>query len=191
MRRFVIIPAAIIVLLASAIPALAAPPPRIHENGTVAYASATIEDCTRNGCTYTSVSGQIEQGSGDTFICFDQGTRQGYTFGCTQVDPSAVTITESGATIALTTISVEQCGRRGCTVTEVEVSADIVVVGEYEPYSFSSRNKFGDCTERFQVRGENAESTATFTVDGDEFTADFATVGQETYNFSTTCPVFE
>lgn len=186
MRRFVIIPAAIIVLLVSAIPALAAPPPRIHENGTVAYASATIEDCTRNSCTYTSVSGYIEQG-GDTFICFDQQTRQSYTYGCSPVDPSAVTITESGATIAPTTISVQECGRRGCTATEVEVSADIVVVGEYAPYSYSSRNKYGDCTERYQVRGESAPATATFTVDGDEFTADYATVGEDTYNFSSTC----
>jgi hypothetical protein len=189
MRRFVIIPAAIIVLLASAIPALAAPPPRIHENGTVTYASASIEDCTRNSCTYTSVGAQIEQG-GDTFVCFDRQTRQGFLSGCSLADPSAVTITESGATIAPTTVSVEQCGRRGCTVTEVEVSADIVVVGEYTPYSFSSRNKYGDCTERFQVRGENAPATATFTVDGNEFTSDFATVGEETYNFSTTCPFF-
>lgn len=185
MRRLVIVPAAIIVLLASAVPALAAAPPRIHENGTVDYASAYFEECNRSGCSVIGINWQLDQ-DGAAFVCIDEfGRRQGF-FNCGEIDPSAVTITDSSATLD-GIVLMEVCDRQGCTLEEFEVSAELVVTGDYSPYSSTGRWKDEFCTERYQVRGERAPAEGSFSINRDEFTALFGTVGSETYNFSTTC----
>jgi hypothetical protein len=94
-------------------------------------------------------------------------------YGCTDVDPSAITVTSSlNATVSDTTVNLASynCGRQGeCTVTgtrEVTVSASDQPAGPVS--SGISRGTFteGGCTYRYTSTSSSAEVAGTITLDG-------------------------
>ena len=169
-------------------PAVAAPQPRIHENGTVTYANAYIEECSRRTCTFTGVSASVEQGTGDVTVCYDQyGSRSGTSW-CEPVDSSALTFSGDTATLAPTTLNVETCNRRGCTTEQIVVSFEVATTGPTTSYAYSNYYEYPDgCVERYSVRGESAPADGTFTVDGKTYDANGGSIGKDTYRFSSTC----
>ena len=172
-------------------PVAAAPQPRIHDSGSVSYAYGVFEECNRRTCTYAAVSISTDERTGETSVCVDSGGQRSGSWGCAPVAEGDYVLSNGTATLAPTAVTLETCNRRGCTYDEVIVSASYTALGQPSSYSRNETYTYPDgCTERYRVRGSSAEASGTFTIDGTEYSTSHGGIGQETYNFSSTC-VFE
>ncbi|MDQ3690752.1 MAG: hypothetical protein M3406_12115 [Chloroflexota bacterium] len=180
MRRF-IVPIIVVpmLLLALAVPTLAAPP--LKESGTSKYFSSYSTACTEGGsptCTDTSL--EVFSISPDTVVvCVSTYTYSTRTYrtisqesGCTETSSDALTFTaDFTVSLADTSVTVSEfsCGPRRCTeggTRTITVSASDSAVGEI--FSSSGRGTFSDgtCTYRYSFSEQSAELAGTMTIDG-------------------------
>jgi hypothetical protein len=170
-------------VMGAAIPAAAAPP--MKESGTSSTLYSYTTSCEavkgRTVCTDIFLDAYTDT-SGSSQVCvsveqYAVGSRRSGSIssesGCTEVDPSAITVTSSlNATVSNTTVTLQSynCDRQGeCTVTgtrDVTVSASDQPVGPIS--SGTSRGTFtdGDCTYRYTSTSTSAEVAGTITLDG-------------------------
>lgn len=159
-------------LLALAAPAAAAPP--MKESGTQTSLYSSAFECSGSTCTDTTVDAWMIDNE-TLVVCLSRttfnartGQTRSFESGCTETSPSALTISGSfDVTLAETTISFEECNRRGCRITDtVTVSANDSAVSPI--FSHSDRGTFSDgtCTYRYSSTGQSAEVAGTMTIDG-------------------------
>jgi hypothetical protein len=198
MRRLLIsVTAVCLLVLATAAPAFAAQPPRIHDSGTVEYASAYSESCAVTTCSYTSIdvyTFELETGGTETSVCVYTVTyplrgRGGYTetFGCGTASSFLVAADLSKATLGTTTIAGDTCSRTGCDPTTITVSGTFTATGDASSYSYRSTYRNGDCMERYSVKGASAPASFAGTLDGDAISLADGVIVSETYTFFSTC----
>jgi hypothetical protein len=174
MHRKILVPfvAVPVLLLAMAVPTLAAPP--LKESGTQLSFSSYAYDCSGATCTETGLNAYVVD-SETLEVCLDITTFNWRNnrfvsgeSGCTSTDPSALDITAAfSVTLDDTSITLFDCNRRGCTEGRtVTVSAQDSAVGPV--FSESSRGTFSDgtCTYRYSSSSQSAEVAGTMWIDG-------------------------
>lgn len=198
MRRSIsVLGAVCLLLLVTAVPALAAPAPRIHDSGSVDYAYASTSSCDASSCTDTYINvftAVLDTGETQDIVCVDSFTyplrgrgATSSTSGCGPVSSFTVANDLSTATLGTTTIDASTCTQRRCEPTTITVSGTFTATGTATSYSYRSTYKNGDCTERYAVKGTSTPATFEGTLNGDPFTSSDAAIGTERYNFSSTC----
>ena len=181
-------------VLVAAVPAAAAPPERFRESGSYEYLYSVSEDCRQQGgersvCSNVTVDA-FTISEDLVAVCVSTATyvfqRERFTlrseeFGCTEVDSSALTVTDGlVATLAPTTVTLSSEGRRGGS-REVTVSAQDSPIGDIATVSGRSSFRDGNCTYRSSFTERSAEVEGTVTIDGvtlEEF--GFAATGEST-----------
>jgi hypothetical protein len=198
MRRLLFsLTAVCLLVLATAAPAFAAQPPRIHDSGTVEYANAYTESCDATSCTFTYIdvfSSKLDAGGSETTVCVDTATyptrgRGGYTetFGCGTASSFTVASDLSTATLGTSTISGYTCARNRCEATTITISGTFTATADATPYSYRSTYRNGDCMERYSVKGSSAPASFEGTLDGVAISLADGWIGSEAYTFFSTC----
>lgn len=170
------------------------PTPNYRDSGSGEYVNAFASECGQSTCTDTFVYGtNVDLQSGDdySYVCVDQFTypiRGGGRFlslsGCADTGINVASDLSSASADA--TILAESCGRHSCSTEEITVSLSLTAVGDPIAYSYTSRNKFGNCVDTYRVRGSAADAEGTLDVDGTSLSA-FGQIGSEDFAFSTRC----
>lgn len=199
MRRTIFVLGAVcLLLIVTAVPALAAAAPRIHDSGTVTYASAYATSCSGSTCTDTYINVQIaklDKGGTDSFVCAEQFTyptrgRGGYTdtYGCGPASSFTVASDLSTATLGSTTIADAQtCTPRSCTPTTITVGGTFTASGAASSYSYRSTYTSNGCTERYSVKGTSVPASFQGTFNGTSLSTPDAQIARDRYSFSSTC----
>lgn len=196
-RRLSALLLGLVASLAIAAPALAdtvPDPGNYRDSGSADYFHATVSDCLGASCTDTTVYGAIaDLHGGDVVVhvCVDRYTysiRGGgggtWAYGCAEVAPDIAADLTSASFSG--TIQVESCGRRTCTIDDVNVSVSMAVVGEPIPYAHSQKFQYDNCTDTYRVRGSSAPAEGSMEVDGTSFAA-YGAIGSETFAYSVRC----
>lgn len=178
MRRLILTLVGVLCLVAGgSAPAFAAPP-----GSTVLVYESQFLDSNSDECGSSGCSIHAEVGPDYAVVCF--GYYDGSGGGCTDVDRSAITFTDAGATVAPTTITLRQGegpDDPGTVVGEVTVSAqDHTTGGRVTKAHGQSHYKEGDCRIRSSQTGLRTPVAGTITVGSKEY-PETGTLGSYTY----------
>ena len=175
-------------------PALADTTPNYRDSGTSEYVSGYAFECGQSTCTDTFVYGaniDLQTGEDYSYICVDQFTypiRGGGRFlslsGC--ADTGIDVASDLSSASADATILADSCGRQSCSTEEITVSLSLTAVGDPIAYSYTNRNKFGNCVDTYRVRGSAADAEGTLDVNGSSLAA-YGQIGSESFAFSSRC----
>ncbi|HEX7173527.1 MAG TPA: hypothetical protein VF365_13085 [Candidatus Limnocylindria bacterium] len=198
MRRLVILLATVLMLLAFAAPAAAAPP--IKDSGSVQQASAFAGSCTEQGgntlCTDVFIDAfSFEEEFSDVCVgIFTYTIRANGQFrsvsevsGCGPANGFSVASDGSSAIVGPSEIQLASCDQRGCTdAGVVTVEASWTATSDPTPYSGKATFKEGTCTFRQSWTGIRAEAAASLSI-GDESYAGDGFLAREEFTVSERC----
>jgi hypothetical protein len=191
MRRLGFLVAAALLMLAFAAPVSARD--RVRDSGTFYSFSSFSGVCSGNTCTDTSVDA-FSIDAQTLVVCFNQFTYNSRTGrgisqqgGCTETDPSALTISSAiSVSLAPTAVTLFNCTQRRCTEGDtVTVSASDQASGPIQTVTGRVTIKDGTCTTRITFSDRSAEVAGTLTVDGTTLDEQgFATISDQTVTTS-------
>ena len=186
----------LISVLALAGPAFAdtTPTPNYRDSGTAEYLSAFATECSQSTCTDTFVYGaniDLQREDGYSYVCIEQytypirgGGRFTSFYGCADTGINVASDLSSASADA--TILAESCGRRTCSTDEISLSLSLTAVSDPIPYSYTQRNRYGDCVDTYRVAGDAADAEGTLELDGTVLDA-YGQIGSENFAFSSRC----
>lgn len=170
------------------------PTPNYRDSGTAEYLSAFATECSQSTCTDTFVYGANVDLRGDepySYVCIEQytysirgGGRFTSLYGCADTGVNVASDLSSASVDA--TILAESCGRRTCSTEEISLSLSLTAIGDPIPYSYTHRDKYGDCVDTYRVAGDAADAEGTLDLDGTTLDA-YGQIGSESFAFSSRC----